>query len=88
MKIYTIGEAAGIATIPHGGANSPWGQHFAMAATESPMAEFWLGTDPDIPLEEAGYIPGMALPVNGQLTPSAAPGFGIEIAVSEITPCE
>ena len=32
MKIYTIAETAGIQTIPHGGAVSPWGQHVAMAA--------------------------------------------------------
>ncbi len=88
MKVHVIGEAAGVATIPHGGANSPYGQHFAMAAVESPMAEFWLGTDPGIPLEEAGHMPGMALPLDGQVTPSSAPGFGIEIENSEITPCE
>ena len=34
MKIHSIGESAGIATIPHGGANLPFGQHFAMAAVE------------------------------------------------------
>ena len=46
VKIYTIAEAAGIVTIPHGGGNTPFGQHFAMALPESPMAEYWLGTDP------------------------------------------
>ena len=84
-KTHIIGEAAGIATIPHGGAMTPFGQHFAMAATESPMAEFWLGTDPGVPLEEGVRIPGTPLPVNGQITPSSAPGFGMEFEPNDIS---
>ena len=87
-KTHIIGEAAGIATIPHGGAMTPFGQHFAMAATESPMAEFWLGTDPGVPLEEGVRIPGTPLPVNGQITPSSAPGFGMEFEPSDISEWE
>ncbi|MBI4658717.1 MAG: hypothetical protein HY735_07680 [Verrucomicrobia bacterium] len=86
VKIYTIAEAAGLITIPHGGANSPYGQHFAMAFPESPIAEFWLGSDPGIPLEEVRPIPGMAMPKNGSLVPSDAPGFGMEIDPSWIEP--
>jgi L-rhamnonate dehydratase len=85
MKVHTIGEMAGIATIPHGGANTPFGQHFAMAATESPMAEYWMGTDPGVPLEDTVRIPGTAVPVNGQVVPSSAPGFGLEIEPSDIS---
>ena len=86
MKIYTIAEAAGLVTIPHGGANSPFGQHFAMAMPESPMAEFWLGSDPGIPLDEVRPIPGMAMPVDGYVTPPEAPGFGMEISEQWIEP--
>ena len=82
MKIHSIGESAGIATIPHGGANLPFGQHFAMAAVESPMAEFWLGSDPGIPLTAS--IPGTPIPINGKITPSKEPGFGIEIEEKDI----
>jgi len=85
MKVHVIGEMAGIATIPHGGANTPFGQHFAMAATESPMAEFWMGTDPGIPLEDVSRIPGAAVPVNGKIVPSPAPGFGMEFEESDIS---
>jgi L-rhamnonate dehydratase len=85
MKIHVIGEAAGIATILHAGANNPFGQHFAMAATESPMAEYWLGTDPGVPLDETVQIPGTATPVNGKITPSSAPGFGMEFETSDIS---
>ena len=86
VKIYTIGEAAGIQTIPHGGANSAFGQHFAMAMPESLMAEFWLGSDPGIPLEEVNRIPGVAVPKEGKLVPSDAPGFGMEIREEWIKP--
>ena len=86
LKIYTIAESAGLVTIPHGGANSPFGQHFAMAMPESPMAEFWLGSDPGIPLDEVRPIPGMAMPVDGYVTPPEAPGFGMEISEQRIEP--
>ena len=86
VKIYTIGEAAGLQTIPHGGANSAFGQHFAMAMPESLMAEFWLGSDPGIPLEEASRSPGVAVPKEGKLVPSDAPGFGMEVLEEWIKP--
>lgn len=86
VKIYTIGEASGLQTIPHGGANSAFGQHFAMAMPESLIAEFWLGSDPGIPLEEASRFPGVAVPKEGRLIPSDAPGFGMEIQEDWIKP--
>ncbi len=86
IKIYHIAETAGIATIPHGGANSPWGQHFAMAAPESLIAEYWLGSPPGVPLHELPSIPGMELPKNGRVTPSNAPGLGIDITPDQIHP--
>ncbi len=84
MKAHTLGEMAGIATVVHGGGGNPFGQHFTMAATESPMAEFWLGTDPGIPLEDTVRIPGTPVPVNGEVVPSPAPGFGMEFEESDI----
>ncbi len=84
MKAHAIAEMCGIATIPHGGANDPFGQHFAMAATESPMAEYWLGTDPGVPLEETVRIPGTAVPVEGQVKPSPEPGFGMQFESGDI----
>lgn len=86
VKIYTIGEAAGLPSIPHGGANSPYGQHFALALPESPMAEFWLGSDPGIPLDEVCPIPGMAMPEGGFVTPPDRPGFGLAIPQKWISP--
>jgi len=86
LKIYTIGEAAGIITIPHDAVAMPWGQHFAITMPESPMAEFWMGSDPGIPLEELRPIPGVPVPKDGYITPSDAPGFGMEIKEEWIKP--
>ncbi len=86
VKIYAIGEAAGLITIPHTGAGTPWGQHFAVSMPESPMAEFWMGSDPGVPLEQVCPIPGMPVPEDGYVTASDAPGFGMEIAEEWIVP--
>ncbi|MFP3896694.1 MAG: mandelate racemase/muconate lactonizing enzyme family protein [Anaerolineales bacterium] len=86
LKIYHIAEAAGIKTSPHGGCNSPFGQHFCHALPEVTYGEFHLSTPVGVPLEEMGRIPGMAVPQGGYLTPSDAPGFGMEIAEEWITP--
>ena len=86
VKIYTIAEAAGIATIPHTGAGNPFGQHFALAMPESPMAEYWMGSDPGVSLQVVCPIPGMAMPKDGHVVPSDAPGFGMEIKPEWIAP--
>ena len=86
LKVYAIGEAAGIITVPHAAAATPWGQHFAIAMPESPVAEFWMGSDPGIPLEEVCPIPGMPMPKDGYIKPSDAPGFGMEIKEEWIIP--
>ncbi|MEX0761223.1 MAG: enolase C-terminal domain-like protein [Dehalococcoidia bacterium] len=86
IKIYTIAEAAGIATIPHGGANTAFGQHFALAMPESPMAEYWMGSDPGVPLEEVRPVPGVAMPKDGFLVPNDTPGFGMEVDSGWIEP--
>ena len=50
------------------------------------MAEFWLGSPPGIPLDEVHTIPGTAVPQDGRLVPSDAPGFGMEIDEDWIVP--
>jgi L-rhamnonate dehydratase len=86
LKIYTIGEAAGLSTVPHGGANTPFGQHFGMAMPESSIAEYWMGSDPGVPLEQVCPIPGMSMPKDGYVRPTDAPGFGMEIKPDWIGP--
>lgn len=85
IKIYTIGESAGLATIVHAGFTAA-GQHYSFAMPECPMAEYWLGSDPGVPLEETHRIPGVPVPVNGRLVPSDAPGFGFEILECQLMP--
>jgi len=86
LKIYAIGEAAGHATIPHSGADNPFGLHFSAAMPESPIAEYWLASDPGVPLAEHPHIPGTPTPVDGRVTPSDAPGFGLEIRAQDLVP--
>ncbi len=86
LKIYTLGEAAGLSTIPHSGAGLPFGQHFHFAMPEASLAEFWLASDPGVPLEEAAKIPGVAVPRDGKLIPSDAPGFGMDIKPEWLVP--
>ena len=85
LKIYTYAEAAGIESIPHKGANSSWGQHFALAMPESSMAEWFMDTDIGQPLSDK-LLPGVAMPKEGKIVPSDAPGFGLDIPEDWIVP--
>jgi len=86
LKVYVIGEAAGLSTFPHSGASLPFGQHFHLAMPEAQLAEFWLGSDPGVPLQEAMRLPGVAVPVDGKVRPSDAPGFGIDLKPEWLVP--
>ncbi|HUX85377.1 MAG TPA: mandelate racemase/muconate lactonizing enzyme family protein [Chloroflexota bacterium] len=86
LKIYAIAEAAGIKSSPHGGCNSPFGQHFCYAMPECVYGEFHLSSPVGVPLAEVNRIPGMAVPKDGYLVPSDAPGFGMEIKGEWIVP--
>jgi L-rhamnonate dehydratase len=39
-----------------------------------------------VPLEEYGHWPGLALPKDGLIQPSDAPGFGLDIPAEWLTP--
>ncbi len=78
-KIGSIADAAGLSVILHAGGNNPFGQHFSVATPSVPMLECFVGTPPGVPLEEGWRLPGQAIPQDGYLTPSNAPGFGLEI---------
>jgi len=53
---------------------------------ESPLAEYWMGSAPGVPLHEVCPIPGMAMPKDGYVVPSDAPGFGMEIKDTWVEP--
>ncbi len=79
QKIVSMAEAAGISVMLHGGARNPFGQHFTYAMAGTPWLEYFIGSRPGVPLEEAPRIPGQAVAKDGYLVPNDAPGFGMEI---------
>ena len=86
VKICAIAEAAGISVIPHGGGNTPYGQHACHALPAIPWAECFISSPPGVPLAQTARLPGMAVPHDGKLVPSDAPGFGVDIDGSKLKP--
>lgn len=84
-KIAGAADAAGTSVILHAGGNTAFGQHFSVATANVPWCEFFVASDPGLPLEQGRYLPGMAIPQNGWLAPSDAPGFGLEIKEEWLT---
>ena len=85
-KICAIAEAAGISVIPHGGGNTPYGQHACYAMAAIPWTECFVATAPGVPPEEAVRLPGMAAPKDGRMVPSDGHGFGVEITEDMLSP--
>jgi L-rhamnonate dehydratase len=80
VKICQMAEAAGLSVIPHASMNNPYGQHLVYAMSSACWGERSQGVSPPgVPLEEMVYLPGTAVIDDGYLTPSDAPGFGIEV---------
>lgn len=86
QKIGACASASGIKVILHGGGNTAYGQHFSYASRAVPWCEYFVGTAPGVPLEQAGHWPGLPLPKDGRLLPSQAPGFGLDIPEAWLTP--
>jgi len=84
--IAQMADSAGVMVALHGGANAAYGQHVTAAMSNMPWAECFVPTPPGVPLEEARRMPGTPVPVDGWTTPSDAPGFGVDIPKSWITP--
>ena len=86
LKITAAAEASGASVILHGGARNPFGQHFSFGAAAVPWLEYFIGSPPGVPLEEAPRLPGQVVAKNGWLEPQDAPGFGLEIPEAWLTP--
>ncbi len=85
LKIAHIADAAGIQIAMHGGVNDAYGQHVCYALPNNIWGEIYIASAPGVPLEEGWRpTPGMAIPKNGWLVPSDAPGFGIEMTRDEV----
>ena len=69
----------------HCGANDAYGQHLAYGLAANRWAELYVGAEPGASLMDSyRATPGMALPVNGAIRPTDAPGFGIELSPADI----
>jgi L-rhamnonate dehydratase len=80
IRICHLAEAHGQTVITHAGVNYPWGQHLALAMPAITWGERSEGVaPPGVPLEELTLLPGTVPIRNGQVRPSDAPGFGLEI---------
>jgi L-rhamnonate dehydratase len=86
QQIAATAQASGLSVILHGGGNTPAGQHFSHASAAVPWLECFVGTAPGVPLAEGWALPGQAAPKDGWLTPSDAPGLGLEIPESWFAP--
>jgi L-rhamnonate dehydratase len=86
LKIAALAQAFGLTVILHAGGNTPFGQHFTFATPVAPWCEFFIGSAPGVPLEEANPFPSMPVPKDGWLVPSDAPGFGLDIKAEWIEP--
>ena len=85
IKIAAIASAAGIELALHGGSNDAYGQHLCHGLPGNRWAEMFLGCGPGESLMGAWRsTPGMALPTDGWLVPSDAPGFGIDITRDQL----
>ncbi|MGC9467525.1 MAG: enolase C-terminal domain-like protein [Anaerolineae bacterium] len=78
-RIADAADAAGTSVILHGGGITPFGQHFTYATPAAPWCEYFVGSPPGVPLEEASRLPGQAVAKDGWLVPNDAPGFGLEV---------
>tara|TARA_B110000438_G_scaffold161132_1_gene154390 strand:+ start:1307 stop:2497 length:1191 start_codon:yes stop_codon:yes gene_type:complete len=80
IKICHLAESYGLTVIPHASTNYPYGQHLAYSMPSVSWAERSEGVSPPgVPLEEMVLFPGTPVIKNGYITPSDAPGFGLEI---------
>ena len=85
-KIAAAADAAGLSVMLHGGARNPFGQHYSVAMPSVPWLEYFIGSPPGVPLADAPRLPGQPIAKDGWLTPSDAPGFGLEIPETWIEP--
>ena len=84
-RIAKVAAAAGYDLALHCGANDSYGQHLSAALSGNLWAEMYIGCSRGSPLMNSyRATPGMNLPVKGMLQPSDAPGFGLELSLSDI----
>ena len=76
IRICHMADAAGKMVCLHGGALDPCGLHLTWAMPNTPWGEYFVGSAPGVPLEEAA-APGSLIPRDGYIDfEPGAPGFG------------
>lgn len=84
-RIANAAATAGYDLALHCGANDSYGQHLSAALPGNLWAEMYIGCSRGSPLMNSyRATPGMNLPLKGMLQPSDAPGFGLELSLSDI----
>ena len=85
LRIAAVAAAAGIELALHGGCNDSYGQHLCHGLPGNRWAEMFVGCGPGESLMGAWRsTPGMAIPTDGWLVPSDAPGFGIDLTRDQL----
>lgn len=85
-RICRMAEAAGLTVILHGGGGNPFGLHLTYAMPNTPWAEYGVWSAPGIPLTDATWMPGAAVPREGWIRPNDGPGFGLQIDQAWLEP--
>ena len=85
LKIGHVAEGAGLQVALHGGVNDAFGQHVCHAMPSNMWGELYVDSAPGVPLAEGWRpTPGMAVPKDGWLVPSDAPGFGVDLGLDDL----
>ena len=86
VKIANMAAAAGLEVCLHGGGRDAYGQHFSWAMPNTPWCEYYIGSDPGVPLEEVTQ-PGALIPRDSyfEFTPTG-PGFDLGIEEEWLLP--
>ncbi|MEE2658808.1 MAG: enolase C-terminal domain-like protein [Candidatus Latescibacterota bacterium] len=88
VKIAHMAESAGLTVCLHGGGRDPYGQHFTWAMPNTPWGEYYIGSDPGIPLEEVAE-PGSQVPKNSWIEfEPRGPGFDLDLEEEWLKPFE
>jgi len=88
VKICHMADAAGLEVILHGGGRDLYGQQLTWAMPNTPWGEYYIGSDPGVPLEET-VDPGTQLPKDSYIDlQELEPGFGLGLQEEWLIPFE
>lgn len=85
IRVAQLAADTGVDLSIHCGGNDSFGQHLSYGLEGNLWAEIYIGAARgESLLDSYRSTPGMSLPIDGHLTPSDAPGFGIELTLADI----